>query len=232
VWANQSVGDETLTSCVKAARRAVGDSGQAQRVIQTVHGRGLRFVAEVSVANAPLAAPAMPAAAPRPPLQPLVGREAALTVLHQWYATARQGQRQVGFITGEAGIGKTAIVEAFVAQVAAEGAVWIGHGQCIDQYSTGEAYFPVLEALGRLCRGPEGAYFLAWLRQQAPSWLGQMPALLPDADRDAVQRLARDATQARMLRELAEALESLTAERPLRLILEDLHWSDGATLDC
>jgi DNA-binding winged helix-turn-helix (wHTH) protein/predicted ATPase len=236
VWANQSVGDETLTSCVKAARRAVGDSGQAQRVIQTLHSRGLRFVAEVSVANAPLAAPTvaappMPAAEPRPPRQPLVGREAELTVLHQWYATARQGQRQVGFITGEAGIGKTAMVEAFVAQVAAEGPVWIGHGQCIDQYGMGEAYFPVLEALGRLCRGPEGAYFLSWLRQQAPSWLGQMPALLPDADRDAVQRLARDATQARMLRELAEALESLTAERPLLLILEDLHWSDGATLD-
>jgi predicted ATPase len=137
----------------------------------------------------------------------------------------------VGFITGEAGIGKTALVEVFVARVATETEVWIGHGQCIDQYGTGEAYLPVLEALGRLCRGPDGAYFLAWLRQHAPSWLGQMPALLSDADRDTFQRLARDATQARMLRELAEALESLTAERPLILILEDLHWSDGATLE-
>ena len=89
----------------------------------------------------------------------------------------------------------------------------------------------MLEALGRLCRGQEGAYFLAWLRQHAPSWLAQMPALLPDADRAACQRLAQDVTQARMLRELAEALESLTAERPLILILEDLHWSDGATLE-
>ena len=137
----------------------------------------------------------------------------------------------MGFITGEAGIGKTALVEAFVAQVATEADVWIGHGQCIEQYGTGEAYLPVLEALGRLCRGPEGAHFLAWLRQQAPSWLAQMPALLPDADRDACQRLAQDVTQARMLRELAEALESLTAERPLILVLEDLHWSDGATLE-
>jgi DNA-binding winged helix-turn-helix (wHTH) protein/predicted ATPase len=236
VWANQCVGDETLTSCVKAARRAVGDSGQAQRVIQTLHGRGLRFVAEVMVAEAPLAAPviATPPPAPvrlLPPEQPLVGREAELATLHQWYAAARQGQRQVGFITGEAGIGKTALVEAFVAGVAAEADVWIGHGQCIDQYGMGEAYLPVLEALGRLCRGPEGTHFLTWLQQHAPSWLGQMPALLPDADRDAIQRLARDATQTRMLRELAEALEYLTVERPLILILEDLHWSDGATLD-
>ena len=144
-----------------------------------------------------------------------MGREAELATLHGWYATARQGTRQVGFITGEAGAGKTALVEAFVAQVAAEGAVWIGHGQCIEQYGTGEAYLPVLEALGRLCRGPEGAHFLAWLRQHAPSWLAQMPALLPVAERDAVLRLAGDTTQARMLRELAEALESLTAEQPL-----------------
>jgi predicted ATPase len=154
-----------------------------------------------------------------------------LTRLHQWYATARQGQRQVGFITGEAGVGKTALVETFVAQVATEAPVWIGHGQCIEQYGPGEAYLPVLEALGRLCRGPEGAHFLAWLRQQAPSWLAQLPALLPDADRAACQRLAQDVTQTRMLREMAEALESLTAERPLILILEDLHWSDGATLE-
>ena len=235
VWPNQYVGEETLTSCVKAARRAVGDSGRTQRVIRTVHGRGLRFVADVTVTDTPLASlttPALPAQTTvLAPPRPLVGREVGLTILHHWYTTARQGQRQVGFITGEAGIGKTALVEAFVAQVATEAAVWIGHGQCIEQYGTGEAYLPVLEALGRLCRGPEGAHFLAWLRQHAPSWLAQMPALLSDADRAAFQRLAQDVTQARMLRELAEALESLTAERPLILILEDLHWSDGATLE-
>ena len=137
-----------------------------------------------------------------------MGREAELAALHGWYTTARQGTRQVGFITGEAGAGKTALVDAFLAQVDAEGAVWIGHGQCIEQYGAGEAYLPVLEALGRLCRGPHGAQFLAWLRQYAPSWLAQMPAVLPVAERDALLPLAGATTQARMLRELAEALES------------------------
>ena len=236
VWPDQYVGEETLTSCVKAVRRAVGDNGRAQRVIQTVHGHGLRFVAEVTVAETapapgPAPVPALPLAPACPASELLVGREAELTTLHGWYATARQGTRQVGFLTGEAGVGKTALVEAFVAQVAAAGAVWIGHGQCIDQYGTGEAYLPVLEALGRLCRGPQGAHVLAWLRQQAPSWLAQMPAVLPVAEREAILRLAGDATQARMLRELAEALEVLTAEQPLLLVLEDLHWSDAATLE-
>ena len=235
VWPNQCVGEEALTSCIKAARRAVGDSGQTQGVIRTVHGCGMRFIADVTVTDTPLASlttPALPAQTTvLTPPRPLVGREVGLTLLHQWYATARQGQRQVGFITGEAGVGKTTLVEAFVAQVATEADVWIGHGQCVEQYGTGEAYLPVLEALGRLCRGPAGTHFLTWLRQLAPSWLAQMPALLSDADRAACQRLAQDVTQARMLRELAEALEFLTAERPLILILEDLHWSDGATLE-
>jgi DNA-binding winged helix-turn-helix (wHTH) protein/predicted ATPase len=235
VWTNQYVGDETLTSCVKVARRAIGDTGRTQRVIQTVHSRGLRFVAEVTVVDGqpapPIAPPQGQALAPTVSPPTLVGREAELSILHRWYTTARQGQRQVGFIAGEAGIGKTTLVETFVAQVATEAAVRIGHGQCIEQYGTGEAYLPVLEALGRLCRGPEGAHVLAWLRQHAPSWLGQMPALLSDADREALQRQVRETTQTRMLRELAEALEVLTAERPLVLVFEDLHWSDSATLE-
>ena len=109
--------------------------------------------------------------------------------------------------------------------------MWIGHGQCIEQYGPGEPYLPVLAALGRLCRGPAGAHFLTWLRQHAPSWLARMPALLPVADRDAVLRLAGDTFQGRMLRELAEALEGLTTEQPLVLVLEDVHWSDAATLE-
>src|SRR2546422_2790711 len=84
VWTNQYVGDETLTSCVKAARRAVGDTGRTQRVIQTVHSRGLRFVADVAVvvdgqATPPIAPPQVQALTPMvspPPI--LVGREAEL----------------------------------------------------------------------------------------------------------------------------------------------------------
>jgi predicted ATPase/DNA-binding winged helix-turn-helix (wHTH) protein len=47
VWGNRFVSESALTSRVKAARRAVGDDGQVQRVIKTVHGRGYRFIGEV-----------------------------------------------------------------------------------------------------------------------------------------------------------------------------------------
>ena len=134
-------------------------------------------------------------------------------------------------LVGEPGIGKTALVETFVAQVRATEDVWVGHGQCMDHYGAGEAYLPVLEALGRLGRGPEGAPLVAVLRQYAPSWLVHLPALLASEDRERLEHMASGVTPARMLRELAEALEVLTATRPLVLVLEDLHWSDRATVE-
>jgi predicted ATPase len=90
-------------------------------------------------------------------------------------------------IAVEAGIGKTTLVDAFVAQVATSATVWLGRGQCIEQYGAGEAYLPLLEAFGQLARGRDGARFVELIRQQAPSWLLQMPALLPAAAYEALQ---------------------------------------------
>ena len=58
-----------------------------------------------------------------------------------------------------------------------------------------------------------------------------MPALLTTTDLEALQRRTQGATRERMLRELAEVVEFLSAERPLVLVLEDLHWSDVSTVD-
>ena len=78
---------------------------------------------------------------------------------------------------------------------------------------------------------PDGEQVIALLGRHAPTWLAQMPGLIGDAELETVQRRAHGATRERMLRELAEALEALTAETTLVLVLEDLHWSDYSTLD-
>jgi hypothetical protein len=85
--------------------------------------------------------------------------------------------------------------------------------------------------LGRLGREPGGQRLIELLGQQAPSWLMQLPALLTTTELEALQRQTQGTTRERMLRELAEAVERLTAERPLVLWLEDLHWADVSTLD-
>jgi predicted ATPase len=94
-----------------------------------------------------------------------------LRQLQGWLEKALSGERQVVFVTGEPGIGKTTVVRAFLAQVAASGVAAIGRGQCIEHYGAGEAYLPVLEALGRLCRAPGGDRLVEGMKQHAPTWL-------------------------------------------------------------
>jgi len=232
VWGTPHVSDASLAVCIRELRQSLGDVAQAAQYIETVRGRGHRFIAPVTIA--PLAS--LPLETPPPALVVhastlLVERETELAYLHQAWAQALQGRRQVVLVTGEAGIGKTALVDAWVAQVRATESVWIRRGQCIEHHGAGEAYLPLLEVLGRLGRGPQRERLVAVLHQQAPSWLVHLPALVPPATSEAIQRQASGVTQERMLRELAEAVEVLAAEQPLLLVLEDLHWSDGATLD-
>lgn len=139
-------------------------------------------------------------------------------------------------MSGEPGIGKTTLVEAFLERIESiDGQRQrIARGQCVESYGTGEAYLPILEALGRLCRTGEHERdnsILAILDRYAPTWLVQMPWLVDEARLADLQRKTHGTTQARMLREMAEAVEAMTAATPLLLVIEDLHWSDHATLD-
>jgi DNA-binding winged helix-turn-helix (wHTH) protein/tetratricopeptide (TPR) repeat protein len=239
VWPETVVSEGVLTNCIAELRQALGDQAQRPRYIATVHRQGYRFIAplslpapaasDVAAPDAKALAPPRAAPAPGPPL--LVGREAELASVQCLYTQALHGQRQVVFVTGEAGIGKTALVEAVVHGLRSEDELWLGHGQCIEQYGAGEAYLPLLEALGRLGRGPGGERLVALLAQHAPSWMMQLPALLPAHTLADLRHTLAGTTHARMLRELAEGLEALSAERPLVLVLEDLHWSDPSTVE-
>ena len=135
------------------------------------------------------------------------------------------------FVTGEPGIGKTSLVNGLLQQVSAVARVWIARGQCLEQFGAGEAYLPVLEGLSRLGRAPGGDRIIELLRQHAPAWLHELPSLLPPGEREALRQQAAGATRERMLREIADAIEAMTAELPLILVLEDLHWSDYSTVD-
>lgn len=161
----------------------------------------------------------------------MFGREAALADLQGWLEMALAADRQIVFVTGEPGIGKTTLVEAFLDQASTLHTVLIARGQCLEQYGAGEPYLPVLEAFSRLSREPGGSRVIEVLRRYAPTWLIQMPALVNAADREALQQQILGATRDRMLREMADAIEALTSATPLVLVLEDLHWSDYSTLD-
>ena len=82
----------------------------------------------------------------------LHGREDALDVLETRLAAAKEGKRQVVFVTGDVGIGKTSVLRALIERHGQEGRLSVARGQCVHQHGEGEAYHPVLDALERLVR--------------------------------------------------------------------------------
>ncbi len=233
VWPDMSVSEGVLTTAIRELRRAFGDQVRTPQFIETVYGRGYRFIAPVTSRDfsIPSLTNEQNVAAPVSPSALFVGRQRELERLVEWYEKAKQGSRQVVFIAGESGIGKTALVDTFVRQIAQKQPLWIGHGQCIEHYGVGEAYLPVLEAMGRLGRGVDGSQVVSILRRYAPSWLTYLPSLsLPD-ERATRAKTSSGVWPARMVRELAEAIEVLAETRPFVLVLEDLHWSDHTTLE-
>jgi len=210
VWGDTRVGRGAIRVCVREIRQALEDEAAFPQYIETVGRQGYRFL---GVRPAEAAAPALAGARPPggaaltrvAPSALFVGRHRELAQLQQWVTQAQQGQRHVVLVSGEPGIGKTTLVEAFlqrlesrVHNLRSDGpkpllskvrtpdpqpqplntSMWVGHGQCVEAYGPGEAYLPILEALGRLGRTLGRGQFTAAFHRHAPTWLGQLPALV------------------------------------------------------
>lgn len=143
----------------------------------------------------------------------IVGRAAEVGYLEQCLEAAQDGERQVVFVSGEPGIGKTTIVECFLERISHRTDLHISRGQCIEQYGPGEAYLPLLEIGTRLCQEPNGEQAIALLRQHAPTWLVQLPGVVPEAEWEQLQRRVQGATRERMLREAAEVMVRFTQDQ-------------------
>jgi tetratricopeptide (TPR) repeat protein len=154
-----------------------------------------------------------------------------LSELRGYFQNALNDERQIIFITGEPGIGKTSVVDEFERQTAVEIPIRIARGQCVEGYGGKEAYYPMLQALGKLCRRSDRDSIVQSLATEAPTWLVQFPALVKRHQREILQREILGATRERMLREIGDALETITAASPMLLIFEDLQWVDPSTVD-
>jgi DNA-binding winged helix-turn-helix (wHTH) protein len=237
VWPDIAVTPDVLIRSIRELRIALGDDPRTPRCVETVHRRGYRFIAETQVAGS---GPTVSASSddtpdtgdPQRGTPILVGRDTELQQLEALFGKARAGKRQIAFVTGPAGVGKTALVEAFLDSPAVRDAaapVWIGRGACVDQHGTREACMCVLDALARLVRQPDAGRLLGLLRRAAPTWLVQMPWLVDDAE--SLRQSLQAARGERMLREFAALTEALPADVSLVLVLEDLHWCDPSTTD-
>ncbi|WP_158792042.1 AAA family ATPase [Granulicella sp. L60] len=225
VWSDTFVQPEVLSSHIRDVRAALGDNARKPKFIETVSRRGYRFIATVETTAAAESRQALDSFNLR-----LVGRDSAFSKLHQCYRAALNGKRQLVFITGEAGIGKTALCREFLRRASNTQSPYVTWGQCIEGYGVEEPYFPVLKAIGDLCRA-EGEPVVQIFKSKAPTCIVQFSDILTRDEREALDVDVRGATSGRMLREVIDALETVAESRLLILVLDDLQWVDRATVD-
>jgi DNA-binding winged helix-turn-helix (wHTH) protein/tetratricopeptide (TPR) repeat protein len=243
-WPGLAIEDSNLSVQIATLRRVLGEAGCADW-IETMPRRGYRFVGPVvPAADAHSAGGSsgtkqiqaefadrgkelVPPASGDPHL--VVGRTAPLEMLDQMTQRMLAGQRQIAFVTGEAGIGKTAFIAKAMERLTGQGFDLL-YGRCTERFGTDEVFLPLIDALVTRYRA-NGLDLLPAIRSHAPSWMLQLPSDIELPERAAFQDELFGVTRERMLREFCDLVEALSANRLWVLVLEDLHWSDFATLD-
>lgn len=229
LWPGTAVTPNALGTTIWELRKALGTFDATVEYIQTVPRRGFRFLAHQPLLDAP------------PPPEPALHREAAALIgrreelgqLMTAWSRALAGQRQVVLIGGLPGVGKTTIASAAVECIRAthDGTIPFGRGQCLSLQGEAEPYLSILEVIEQLAGQFEEATFVELASRVAPTWLAQLPALLPALELDQLRRSLAASGAQRLLHDAVRLLENLALKAPLLLWLEDLQWADAATVD-
>ncbi|HKP59297.1 MAG TPA: AAA family ATPase [Polyangiales bacterium] len=227
LWGGQQLNAVAVPWSISHARKALGQRGSEERFIETVRGRGYRFVAEVrewSNQRAGSDAPAPITPVPRFD-DPFVGREQVMLQLTAALEAARGGRGGLLLLSGEAGIGKTRCASEFAALVRARGlSVW--SGRCVDG-SAAPAFWPLIQVLRDAAADmslvdPDRSEAERLLHQLVPHAGDAAPANSGDAETDDARFWLLD----RLSRFLARC-----ARARVRVVtLDDLQTADESSL--
>ena len=161
-------------------------------------------------------------------IAPLVGRAVAFTQLVGCFQQARQGQPQAVLVEGEAGIGKTRLARDFGAWALAQGADVLS-GQAFEMGGR-LPYQPLVEAVRQRLEeenAPEDLLDDLWLAELS-RLLPELRVRYPDLPAPTEDELT---AKLRLFEAVARLVDALGQRAPLVLLLDDLHWVDGASLD-
>ncbi len=170
---------------------------------------------------------------PLPEGERIVGRRKELQELHKLLADCRSSDLRMVGITGEPGIGKTAVLNDFLFEARQNTRCRIARGQCSQRLVEAEAYSPIIELLDNLTARDFSQPVSRLLKLVAPTWYVQVAPLWASSDPSfsRVLERARAASAERMKRELASFLAEISSDAPLAVIIDDFHWADTSTVE-
>jgi len=235
VWDGRIVDDSALRLAVNSLRNVLHDESKSPHFIATVSKRGYRFLAEVIVKEPnqfPLVIEAFPLLyRPQAPASS-AGHEHSqeLAELLEAFQQVSNGEQRLVFLHGEQSIGKTALLNNFLAKVHHAGLAVL-RARCVQMGCTAEPFLPLLEALERHCSETSGRLIIERLNNVAPTWLYQMLNVLGPDEIAGLHLKVSHINTGRMLREGADFFETLGNNSPFILILDNSHWCDEFTLD-
>jgi predicted ATPase/DNA-binding CsgD family transcriptional regulator len=155
-----------------------------------------------------------------------VGRTEELGRLSDALGAVARGTRRVVLVAGEAGVGKTRLIEEFSSRASDQGAVST-LGGCVD-VSGGLPFAPFAEAFRRVLRSSEPGLRDRWF---PPAVRAEMARLVPDVGPDDEPAADAASARARLFELGLEMFARVSEEAPVVLVLEDLHWADSSTRD-
>ena len=165
-------------------------------------------------------------------LTPTVVREEEEDELTASFETSTRDRGLMHAVLGEAGLGKTTLVDAFLRKLTSmDSRIRVGRGRCSERLAGAEAYLPILEALEGLIAGSGGHLVARQMKLLAPAWYAIVDPAISNVSDTSAPTETRVSSSEQMKRQLGSLLLELTRSGPLILFLEDIHWADTSTVD-
>ncbi len=240
LWPGEHVNETAVPWTISRARKVLGQGAADKHPIETVRGRGYRFVGGVRAAPASEPPPAsskvqlvsiaggLATTAPRTARDPFVGRAEPMERLVGALQGTGAGRGRLCLLTGDAGMGKTRCLAEFAA-VARSSKLSVWTGRCLEGGRTA-AFWPWVQVLRDALR--EGALSPGLeieLRAVLDELIPRPDAL--EASVDVAGASSAPAARFWVLEKLSRLLLHVADGAPRVVILEDVHWADEASLD-
>jgi predicted ATPase len=215
VWPDSFVEEGNLNRNVSTLRKILDEKPCDHRYIETIPKMGYRFIAPVRrIDYQPPTGISRKAV--NVEVRHIVGRENELQKLHRAYDLAKQGHGGLICVSGDAGLGKTALVDLFVDDLVQDGqAFHLARGRCSESLTESEPYMPWIETLGTLAREPAVEPVM---NNVAPTWYREIFH-------------TGSAEPRRMKRELLDFCKQISPAHPLVVVIDDFHWADVCSVD-